>query len=80
VYNAKRRMAYGPVRRLSSGCPEADRPTDARSGHWPKGGYRAAFPQELVLHTAGHAKSSRSLVNPKMPLLLPHRSGDDGEP
>jgi hypothetical protein len=25
VDNAKRRMAYGPVRRLSSGCPEADR-------------------------------------------------------
>jgi hypothetical protein len=32
VYNAKRRMAYGPVRRLSSGCPEADRSPNA-GGH-----------------------------------------------
>jgi hypothetical protein len=29
VDNAKRRVAYGPMRRLCSGCPEADRLPDA---------------------------------------------------
>jgi hypothetical protein len=28
------------------------------------------FPRELVSHPAGHAESSRSLVNPRVPLLL----------
>lgn len=64
VSGCERRIGSDRKRPARSACSADDRPLSRG---------------KLVSHTAGHAKGSRSLVNPKVPLLLPHRSGDDAD-